>query len=134
MKRINTLVFIPVLAFLAAYSCREEDRCDTTDYALPEISILDPVDGVIIWTWDGPPAELTIDLKAEAGLNVLSLENAYGDVIPMYAFTDGETALEFKFIPEHFFDEGEAELILYDLCNQSARIKIQLVFGEPPSN
>ncbi len=112
--------FIPlIISLLLLDACKEETVCDTAGYALPEISIISP---------EGSNFEVSSDtlftfeffFKAEAGLNTFSLNGN-----PIYAFTQGETESHFVF-QSYFWESGKQEFTLYDLCNQSMSISLNM--------
>lgn len=114
-------------------SCVEEHPCDTADFAPPEILLLEPEDGIVFIPWDGGyPSDIVLDLKAEAGLNILSVKTPYGDTWPVQAFTQGEKEVVLSLPPEYW--EEEFHYVIYDLCNQSAQVAVRVEFEAPPDN
>jgi len=122
MKRIITPMVV-ILALLS--SCREETACDTAGYALPEISLISP---------EGPDIEVKADslfvfeffFSAEAGLNTFSMN---GQAI--HAFTRGETESQFIF-QSYFWESDRLEFLLYDLCNRSVSIVLNMTVIQSP--
>ena len=122
MKRFFTPIVV-ILALLSA--CREETACDTAGYALPEISLISP---------EGPNIEVNADsliifdlfFSAEAGLNTFSMNGQ-----PIHAFTHGETESQFIF-QRYFWESDELEFVLYDLCNKSTSLILQMEVTGPP--
>lgn len=108
-----------IISMLLMGSCKEETLCDTEGYALPEIELISP---------EGPDVEVPADslssfefyFKAEAGLNTFSMNGQ-----PIHAFTGGETEgnLIFKY---YFWENGPLEFVLYDLCNRSTSLEVNL--------
>lgn len=117
----------PLLFFMVLQlSCKPETECDTASYALPEISLLYPEDTDITVTADTPVA-FKFFFRAEAGLNTFSMNGQ-----PMHVFTNGETEAEFEF-STYFWESGNLEFLLYDLCNQSSSITLNMTVIQPSS-
>ena len=122
MKRVITPIVI-ILALLC--SCQEETACDTAGYTLPEISLISP---------EGPDIEVKADslinfeffFSAEAGLNTFSMNGE-----PIHAFTQGETESHFIF-QWYFWESDKLEFVLYDLCNRSVSIVLNMTVIQPP--
>jgi hypothetical protein len=130
-KSLNLSVVLGLLLLMHS-SCEEEHLCDTTDFASPEIVLLEPEDGIVFIPWDGGyPDDISLELEAEAGLNILSLKTPYGDTWPIHAFTQGEKKVVFNLPPEYW--EEEFHYVIYDLCNQSAQVAVRVEFEAPPN-
>ena len=125
------LVLAVTLVFLV--SCMEKNHCDTTDYAQPEITILDPADGVIVIPWEGKPDSVRLNFKAPAGLNNLKLADPWGYEQEVHLFTGGETesTISFEFLYGY---EGKNTFVLYDLCDQRTEQEVTVVFEQAPDS
>ncbi len=112
---ITPFIFILVLLI----SCKEETLCDTAGYAPPEMHLLFP---------EGSEFEVSSDsiftfvfsFSAEAGLNTFSMNGE-----PIHAFTDGQTESKLVF-SSYFWESGQVEFILHDLCDQSTSIIVNM--------
>lgn len=133
MKSFLPWVLVMILTLLSQTSCNEESDCELNDYAPPEIEFLEPSDGVIVWPYQGPNPQLSLRLKAEAGLNTLMWEDPYGYPQHIKAFTGGETALDFTFELDYIYD-NDPVFVLYDLCNQRVEIEASVIFEQATSN
>jgi hypothetical protein len=134
MKKLTpVLPILFILSLLLMPSCEETHRCDENSYEKPEIQLVDPSDGKIIIPWNGP-AEFTVSLDAEAGLNTLALaHNQYGDEYEdgIHVFTNGETEGNFTFQLQYWGD-GQASLVVYDLCNQKRSVDVVIEYEPAP--
>lgn len=121
MKQFVTPILISLFLLI---SCKKETECDTAGYALPEIILLTP---------EGPDIQVPGDslfsflflLNAEAGLNTFSWNGN-----PINAFTNGETESELVF-SSYFWESGQLEFTLHDLCNQSITITLNMTVIHP---
>jgi hypothetical protein len=138
MKELKIVPLILVAAFVFLFSCDEENHCNTTDYAQPELSILEPADGVIVVPWEWPPVFVTLNCKAEAGLNTLKFVDSYSydqedpweqDI---HLFSDGKNESTISFQLPYVY-EGRNTFVLYDLCDQRTELKVTVVFEQPPA-
>lgn len=132
MKSSISWALVLSLTFLIQLSCEESSDCERNDYALPEIEILDPEDGEIIWPYEGPRPQVSLRLKAEAGLNTLAMMDPYGYRQPITAFTSGEKDLVYTFELDYVY-EPEISIVLHDLCNQRAEVEVRVIFEQAPS-
>lgn len=132
MKSFISWALVLSLTFLIQLSCEESSDCELNEYALPEIEILDPEDGVIVWPYEGLNPQISLRLKAEAGLNTLAMMDPYGYRQPITAFTSGEKDLVYTFELDYTYDD-KTIFVLYDLCNQRAEVEARVVFEQAPS-
>jgi len=130
MKSILPWVFVLSLTFLLQLSCEESSDCELNDYAMPDIELLSPADGKIVWVYQGPLPKVSLHLKAEAGLNTLAMVDPWGYSQPVKVFTSGETDLVYTFELDGY--EGESLYVLHDLCNQRAEVEVSVVFEQAP--
>lgn len=130
VKPVNFLErshFLPLaLLFLlpGLASCPAEHECDTAGYAPPEIRLIEPEDPDILARSDTVFA-MILSLRAEAGLNTLSMNGE-----PIHVFTRGEKELDFEF-SYYFWENGEYNLILHDLCDRSADLLLRVTVEHP---
>jgi hypothetical protein len=132
MKSSLPWILVLSLTFLIQRSCEESSDCELTDYALPEMEILDPEDGEIVWPYQGSNPQVSLRLKAEAGLNTLALVDSYGYSQPIKAFISGEKELVYTFELDYIYN-GIDMFVLHDLCNQRVEVEASVVFEGPPS-
>jgi hypothetical protein len=127
MKFPAVLTLAITLTFVFLFSCEEENHCDSQDYAQPEISIVDPEDGVIVISYQGGVPIITMHIKAEAGLNTLTMLDPWGSFFPIQVFTNGETELDYSFVLHNVYD-GKNTFVLHDMCNQRAEVELTVIF------
>lgn len=132
MKSSISWALVLSLTFLIQLSCEESSDCELNDYTLPEIEILDPEDGEIVWPYQGTNPQVSFRLKAEAGLNTLAMVDSYGYNMPITAFTSGEKDLVYTFELDYVY-EPEISIVLHDLCNQRAEVEVRVIFEQAPS-
>lgn len=132
MKSFISWALVLSLTFLIQLSCEESSDCELNDYALPEIEILAPEDGVIVWPYEGPNPQVSLHLKAEAGLNTLAMMDPYGYNQPIAAFISGEEKLVYTFELDYTY-EAKTIFVLHDLCNQRVEVEASVVFEQAPS-
>ncbi len=137
MKTSLSWVLVLSLTFLLQLSCEESSDCELNDYSMPEMELLDPEDRVIVWSYQGsypqgPYPQVSLHLKAEAGLNTLAMEDPYGYQRPIEAFTSGEKDLVYTFELRDFY-ESETVFVLHDLCNQRTEVEARIVFEQAPA-
>ncbi|MCP4312028.1 MAG: hypothetical protein GY790_12250 [Bacteroidetes bacterium] len=123
-------IILQTILLSLLFSCHEETLCDTAGYAGPEMALADP---------EGPDIEVHSDslfslkflLSAEAGLNTLSVIEPHSDYKnPIHAFTNGETEIQFVY-ERYYWESGQLEFILYDLCDQSTTLTVNLTLKFP---
>ena len=132
MKSSLSWLLVLSLTFLLQLSCEESSDCELNDYSMPEMELLDPEDGVIVLPYQGPYPQVSLHLKAEAGLNTLAMEDPYGYQRPIKAFTSGEKDLVYTFELRDFY-ESETVFVLHDLCNQRTEVEAHIVFELAPA-
>jgi hypothetical protein len=126
MKQILAWLGVLSAGLLLPSSCDETSECEQHDYARPGIVLIEPQDGVIIFSSLEPYPKVTLRLTAEAGLNTLSLDEGYDYMRGIKAFTGGETEKQFTFTLD-YINATKVEFVLYDLCNQSARAEALVI-------
>ncbi len=124
-----------MLVLTGIISCHEETLCDTAGYDPPEMSLTEPAGQEIEVVMD-TELDFTFTMSAEAGLNTFSMKQSgpdnYSDwVEPIWLFTKGETEATIAF-KRYFWESGELEFVLHDLCNQSTSLSVKLVVIQPP--
>jgi len=120
----RTLIIIALLSLFNLPSCDETTFCEEETFALPEVEMIDPAGNVIEAIADDPTT-VTLRVRAEAGLNTLTMK---WDNIRV--FTEGEKEATVSFTRWYWQNE-QLEFTVHDLCDQSVSISVELRIIDP---